>query len=180
MTNDRTNEEEFTRQREMGSTAHPPPLSSRPSTLSHDTVERLKDLVRVNQDSAKGFETTADQVKSEPVARLMRSIAAERRGFAGDLRQHVQYNKDEVTNEGSVRAKVHRWWVNVRGTVQDGDLHAMLSEAEKAEDVIKGLYQDVLKETSGSPVHSLLQSQYESIRQGHDRIRDLRDGFKKA
>lgn len=156
----------------------PPPLASRVAPLTEDTVERLKDLVRVNLDSAKGFEATAEKIKSESVARLMRSIAAERRGFASDLRLHVQLNQEELGSEGTIRAKVHRWWIGLRGSIQDGDLHAMLSEAEKAEDVIKSLYQDVLKETRGSPVYALLQSQYVSIQQGHDRIRDLRDGFK--
>lgn len=146
--------------------------------LSDDAVERLKDLVRINLDSAKGFETTADQVETASVADLMRSLATQRRSFANDLRQQIRFNMEEVGNEGLIRAKVHRWWIGVRGKVQDGDLHAMLSEAEKGEDAIKDLYQDVLKETMGSPVHPLLQSQYESVKQGHDRMRSMRDSFK--
>ena len=76
----------------MQPTGHASSAASRLTTLSDATVERLKDLVRVNLDSSRGFETTADQVESAPVADLMRSIASERRGFANDLRQQVRFN----------------------------------------------------------------------------------------
>ncbi|TWT39087.1 PA2169 family four-helix-bundle protein [Blastopirellula retiformator] len=58
------------------------------------------------------------------------------------------------------------------------DCYAILAEAEAGEDHIKHAYEDALKETAGSAMNDVLQKQYAQVKQGHDRIRDMRDAFK--
>ena len=40
---------------------------------------------------------------------------------------------------------------------------------------IKARYENVLKETAGSPYNAVLQRQYASVKEAHDTIRDMRD-----
>jgi uncharacterized protein (TIGR02284 family) len=55
--------------------------------------------------------------------------------------------------------------------------HAMLSEAERGEDYIKGKYEEILKGTAGSAVTDVLNRQYRAVKIAHDRVRDLRDTY---
>jgi len=147
--------------------------------LQTATVEKLQDLIQTNIDSVKGFRESADEISDESLASLFQSIAQERSMLAEELQQIVASAGEKPQQSGSVSASVHQTWLNVRSKLSGGDPGAILAEAERGEDVIKGLYEDVLKETAGSPINALLQSQYATVKHGHDRIRDLRDAYQK-
>lgn len=145
------------------------------TTLRPETIEGLRDLIRVNHDSAKGFREAAEQIDDDSATEHFHALAAERQGFAKRLESFVEWNGDDDTPDGSFGAKMHRWWIQFRGTVQDGDVHAILSEAERGEDQIKAKYEEVLPQISGNPVNDVLLRQYGRVKVAHDRIRDLRD-----
>jgi len=147
--------------------------------LQTATVEKLQDLIQTNIDSVKGFRESADDIRDESLASLFESIARERSMLADELQQIVASVGENPQSSGSVSASIHQTWLNIRAKLSGGDPGAILAEAERGEDVIKGLYEDVLKETAGSPVNALLQSQYATVKHGHDRIRDLRDAYQK-
>ncbi len=145
------------------------------ATLNDKTIEGLQDLIEVNLDSGKGFETVADQIDNKDLAAYFRRCGQRRQAFASELQGFVRSNGVEPKTSGSMKGTLHRWWTDLRGTVQSGDEHAMLAEAERGEDVIKHTYEGVLKETAGSPLNSMLQQQWVSVKQDHDTIRDMRD-----
>lgn len=143
--------------------------------LSKDTISGLQDLIRINIDSSKGFTTVAQQVESKPLADLFRQCAAERDTFAGQIQRYVAINAEDPADSGTVKGTMHRWWTNIRGTVQNGSEYAMLAEAERGEDAIKERYEDVIRKTAGNPLNNVLLEQYAAVKTRHDQIRDLRD-----
>ncbi len=143
--------------------------------LNKDTLSGVQELIQINLDSHVGFRTVAEQVESAPIARLFRECSDERRGFANDLQRIVRANGETPETDGSIKGAAHRWWVSVRGMVQDGDEHAMLAEAERGEDAIKHKYEEVLREIPGNAVSDVLHLQYASVKSRHDQIRSLRD-----
>ncbi|MGD9692746.1 MAG: PA2169 family four-helix-bundle protein [Phycisphaerales bacterium] len=145
------------------------------TTLEPKTISSLQNLIRINIDSAKGFDKAAQQIEHTPTAQLFKSIAGERRAFAEELRRYVRMNDEEAADSGSIKGQIHRWWINIVGTVRDGDQHAILAEAERGEDAIKHAYEDTLPPIAGNPLNRVLQDQYARVKQAHDRIRDLRD-----
>ncbi|MEC9373415.1 MAG: PA2169 family four-helix-bundle protein [Planctomycetota bacterium] len=147
--------------------------------LERKTIDKVNDLVSINVDSAKGFKEAADAVKDDRFANMFREAAEQRRGFANDLAGYIQHEM-KPDSDGSAKAKIHRWWLDVRAKLSDGDTHTVLEEAERGEDQIKGLYEKVLKETAGSPLNDVLQRQYAAVKKTHDRVRDLRDATKAA
>lgn len=148
------------------------------ANLSKETIQGLQDLLQINVDSSKGLNTAAEKIESERVARLFRTLASERRQFADDLREFVTLNDKEPRDHGSVKGTLHRWWLNLHGTVRAGDEHTVLADAEAGEDAIKHKYEEVLKGTAGSPLQKVLTEQYKRVKAGHDTIRDLRDATK--
>jgi uncharacterized protein (TIGR02284 family) len=148
-------------------------------TLEKKTIAKLQKLIRANIDSYNGFHESAEKLKDANLARLFRSIGDQRSAMATELQNFVEFNGEEAEEDGSVAAKTHRIWINIRGALNGGDAHVILSEAERGEDHIKAAYEEVLKETSGSAMNDVLQEQYRLVKKGHDQIRDLRDSTKK-
>ncbi|MEO9593978.1 PA2169 family four-helix-bundle protein [Rhodopirellula bahusiensis] len=146
--------------------------------LNETTLEKLQKLIRANIDSYNGFHESAEELKDERLATLFRSIGDERSAMAAELQQYVEFNGKEAEDDGSVAAKTHRIWINIRGKLNGGDATVILIEAERGEDHIKEAYEDVLKDTAGSAMNDVLTAQYAKVKAGHDKIRDLRDAYK--
>lgn len=145
------------------------------TNLNESTIRGLQDLIEINIDSSKGFNAAAEKIEDPKIASYCRDCASERSAFATDLSRYVELNAREPKSSGAATGAVHRWWLELRGTVQRGDEHAVLAEAERGEDAIKERYENVLKETAGSPLNSVLQQQYASVKTRHDQIKAMRD-----
>lgn len=145
------------------------------TNLDKDTIKGVKSLIEINIDSSKGFETAAENIENADIAGYFRQCSARRAQFADQLKRVVDVNNADAPDDGTAKGTIHRWWLSMRGTIQNGDEHAVLAEAERGEDSIKGTYEDVLKNTAGSPLNAVLTDQYASVKETHDTIRDMRD-----
>ncbi|WP_419184521.1 PA2169 family four-helix-bundle protein [Botrimarina mediterranea] len=139
----------------------------------------MRELRRLCVDSSKGFEECAELTDSAGLKSLFIAIADERRGLDAELERQIEWNEGHEEEDGSYLAAMHRAWIKVRDAMSGKHDDAyILSEAERGEDAIKEAYEDALKETTGSPIHSLLADQYLQVKDAHDRVRDLRDAAK--
>ncbi|WP_235908679.1 PA2169 family four-helix-bundle protein [Roseiconus nitratireducens] len=143
--------------------------------MNEETVDKLQKLIRANIDSYDGFKESAEEVSDGSLKALFKQAAEERSAMATELQNYVQLNGKEAEDEGSVAAKTHRVWMNIRSKLSGGSPHQVLVEAERGEDHIKAAYEEVLKETAGSAMNDVLQAQYRKVKEIHDKIRDLRD-----
>lgn len=145
------------------------------TTLKPETVEGLKDLVKINIDSAKGYCTSAEAVDDPNLAQFFKACAARREEFAEQLRTRLEMSDEEASDSSSLKATAHRWWIKAKAALQSGDRHGVLAEAERGEDAIKACYEEVIKEISGNPLNDLLHHQYADVKATHDTVRDMRD-----
>lgn len=143
------------------------------TTLSGETLDRLRDLVRINRDSERGFLEAASRIENAALVEQFREHAEERRRNAVELRTVVEINDADIDEVGGIAGAVHRWWLDLRSCITSSDEAVMLREAARGEAAIKKLYEEVLKETGGSAVNDLLQRQYRGIKSCHDQIRSL-------
>lgn len=148
--------------------------------LNEQTIEAVQDLIQANIDSADGFQEAAKQVEDSNIAALFTELEKERRRLTAELQVHVQLNGERPRTEGSWLASIHQTWIDLRAKLNSGDAHVLLCEAERGEDFIKHAYEDVLKRTAGSPMQDVLTTQHAIIKEGHDRVRDLRDHYKQT
>ncbi len=144
--------------------------------LSDTTLSKLRELRRLCVDSSKGFEECAELTESAGLKSLFLSIADERRGMDAELERQIEWNDEHEEEDGSYIAAMHRAWIKIRDAMSgDHEDRYILSEAERGEDSIKEAYEEALKDAVGSPIHSLLASQYLKVKDAHDRVRDMRD-----
>ncbi|MEZ6137576.1 MAG: PA2169 family four-helix-bundle protein [Pirellulaceae bacterium] len=146
--------------------------------LNDKTIDKLQMLIRANIDSYNGFHESAEEIDDARLSALFKEVGDQRSAIASELQEFVEFNGREAEDDGSVAAKTHRIWINIRGKLNGGDPHVILIEAERGEDHIKAAYEEVLKETAGSAMNDVLTRQYASVKAGHDKIRDLRDAYK--
>lgn len=150
------------------------------ANLNDETLSRLQQLVQINIDSANGFREAADAVDDSALASEFRVWAVDRTRQAEELGKYVNLNDEEVNREGSWSAAMHQTWIKMRAALNGGDPYVVLVEAERGEDQIMEKYEEVLKQTAGSAMNSILQRQYADVKSVHDRVRDLRDSRKSS
>lgn len=144
------------------------------AALDETTVADLKDLVRINTDSARGFRRAAGEIQNQRIASFLKRNAEERQRFAVELQTLLRMSEEDAEDIGSVRGAVHRWWIGLRGLIAGGNEHAILGEAERGEEALKTRYEDALDRAGDNPVFETLLAHYKSIEQTQERLRDLR------
>lgn len=143
--------------------------------LSDDTLDKLRELRRLNVDSAKGFQESAELVKDHGIKQAFLEFAEQREQQAEELAKHVAWNDGAEEERGSYAAAMHRTWLNVREACSSDTVQTALIEAERGEDAIKEAYEKALEEVKDAPIHDLIASQYDQVKTVHDRVRDLRE-----
>src|SRR5262245_26138569 len=112
------------------------------SKLPDKSIAWLQELAQINVDSRDGFRDAADNLagKDTSVMTMFRNLADERTAQAAELEDLIAANGETPKHAGSATAAAHRAWMDLRAAL-GGGVHAMLSEAERGEDYIKGKYE---------------------------------------
>lgn len=148
------------------------------TTLRDETISALQDLIQINIDSRDGFREAADKIEDITLASIFQELSSQRNDQASELRTLVSANAEEPKKKGSAAAAIHRTWMDLRAALGGGN-YAILAEAERGEDHIKDKYEAELKSVPASAVSDVLHRHYAAVKASHDRIRDLRDEYKR-
>jgi uncharacterized protein (TIGR02284 family) len=151
------------------------------TTEPHDhskCLHQLQSLLSINIDSQKGFEEAAQHTKDAQLKSLFAEIGQKRAFNASELRQYLSSAGEEPTNSGSASAAIHRWWIDAKQALNGQDATGILNEAERGEDSIKHEYEGALKDANDSNVRDLIERQYRNVKEGHDRVKALRDSYR--
>lgn len=150
-------------------------------TMSNDDViSTLNELIETCKDGQEGFRQAAEGVERSDLKSLFFEFSQQRAHFAGELQSVVQSLGGDPETSGSTAGALHRGWINLKSALTGKDEKAILNECERGEDSAKETYQDALEEQLPSNVLEIVQNQYESILQAHDRVKMLRDSFKET
>lgn len=140
-----------------------------------DVIATLNDLIETSRDGEDGFRTCADAVKSPRLKEAFEHAASRCAQAVGELQGKVRGLGGDPERRGSVSASLHRGWVNLKSTITGMDEGAVLSECERGEDVAKKAYEDALAKDLPADVRSMIERQYQGVRQHHDQVRQLRN-----
>ncbi|MDB5686423.1 MAG: hypothetical protein JWR77_1012 [Rhizorhabdus sp.] len=141
---------------------------------SHD-IRTLNSLIATTLDSVDGYTTAAEDADNSRYAQAFRARAAERRGVVQALQTEVSRLGGNPEDDGTILAGAHRAFLNLKAAVTGKDDKAIVNEVERGEDHIKHKFDDALQDSELSgPVLAAIRSAYESVRAGHDEMRDLK------
>jgi uncharacterized protein (TIGR02284 family) len=140
-----------------------------------DVIDTLNDLIETSKDGEAGFRTCAEGVKNAQLKEVFEKAADRCAQGAAELQAKVRELGGDPDRSGSASGAVHRAWVNVKSTITGMDEKAVLEECERGEDVAKRNYEAALKKDLPPDVKSIVERQYQGVKQNHDRVRELRN-----
>jgi uncharacterized protein (TIGR02284 family) len=136
----------------------------------------LNTLIRAGRDAEQGFLAAADSVPEPELVQLFADYAVQRARFVSELQERVRTMRGDPEQAGSIGGEVHRAWLGLRAALDSNEVHAILSECERGEDMAVRAYRDALAERDiDQQTRAIIQRQYEFVQAAHDRVRQLRD-----
>lgn len=150
--------------------------------MGHDhDINVLNTLITTTIDSANGFERSAEDAESPRFTEMFREFGQDRRKVVGRLQERVRSLGGTPNDDGSLKADLHRRWVDMRDALSKGGDKEVIEEVERGEDYIKGKFDAALQDRELSPdTLAVIRECYESVRAGHDRASALKHGMQGA
>ena len=94
------------------------------------------------------------------------------------LRSEVRRLGGDPEEGGSFLGKAHQRFEDLKAAITGRDEKAIINEVERGEDYLKAKWQAALE--SGNlhgETHDLVERSYQSVKQGHDQISQLKHAF---
>ncbi len=145
--------------------------------MNSETIESLQELVRGLEDSVKYHHEAAKGIDDDFVAQTFREIASERKQICDNLSGFVALADEKPADDGTFGGTLRTIWTSFRTGLNGGDSTVVLIEAERAEDAIVQKFKDVLPEIAGNPINAKLNGYFSVVKNGHDRVKALRDAY---
>lgn len=140
-----------------------------------DVISTLNDLIETCKDGQNGFQSAMEGVRDGSLKSTFQQYAQQRAQFASELQGEVRQLGGDPEQSGTVTAALHRGWMDIKLAVKGKNEHMILAECERGEDSAVQNYEEALSKNLPTQVASIVQRQYDAIKQAHDRIRRLRD-----
>jgi uncharacterized protein (TIGR02284 family) len=129
---------------------------------SNNDVTTLNSLIATTIDSINGYQESADAVENRQFRELFQELARDRQG-------------GNPEDDGTTLAAAHRTFVDLKSAITGRDDKAVINEVERGEDHIKDKYEAALNDSGlSAEARQVVQESYQSVRRGHDRVRDLK------
>ena len=140
---------------------------------SKAAIEVLNDLIETCMDGVSGFRTAVSAVKSVEAKQLFNSRIKLIESAESELRAEVRNLGGEPAKTGSVAAKIHRGWMDIKEAVTGKDEAAITTECERGELVAVKNYEEALKKDLPSNVRTMVERQHKGTVQNLERVRAL-------
>jgi uncharacterized protein (TIGR02284 family) len=138
-------------------------------------IRTLNSLIATTLDSVDGYTEAAKDAKNPRFADMFTSRAKERRQVASDLQAAVVRMGGDAEDDGTILASAHRTFIDLKSAVTGSDDTAIINEVERGEDHIKAKFEDAMGETDlSSEARTAIASAWDSVKSGHDQMRDLK------
>lgn len=148
------------------------------STMTPDhVISALNSLISLNRDDQKGFQEAAEKIEATEIKTYYLEQSLSRAQFVGELQSQVHSLGSEPEDKGTVSGALHRGWMNLKTALGGGD-HAILAATESVEDHAISTYRKAMSESLPADVRDIVERQFESVRQSHNKVKALRDSLK--
>ncbi|HET7606109.1 MAG TPA: PA2169 family four-helix-bundle protein [Sphingomicrobium sp.] len=141
-------------------------------------ISTLNTLIATTIDSITGYENSAKDIESERFREIFRQRADERQQVVEQLRSEVRRLGGNPEDDGSFMGKTHQRFEDLKSAVTGGDDKSIINEVERGEDYLKEKFETALNsDTLSGDSRSVVERCYQSVRQGHDQISQLKHGM---
>jgi len=140
-----------------------------------DFATVVQNVITVNRDAEQGYRAAADAVPDTTLKRMFVDLSTQRAGFATEIQKAVRDIGFEPPNPLGTAGTLRGVWIAFKGAVLANKAHAVLVEAERAEDDSLAAYRAGLSMVLHPELRAIVERQFAAIQESHLRIRTLRD-----
>ena len=144
---------------------------------SNNNVGTLETLTTTLIDSVNGYRDAAQNAEGSKFQEIFRRNADERSRVAEELRAEIRRLGGNPPADGSVLGATHQRFLDLKAAVTGRDDTAIINEVERGEDYLKEKFETALGSDIDPQIRSVIERAYQSVRRGHDRVRDLKHGL---
>jgi len=149
------------------------------TTQDHD-IKVLNGLIETTLDSADGYREAAKETEDSRYKSVFEKRSFERQQVATDLQGEVRQLGGDPEDDGSILAKAHRAFLDVKHALLR-DEQAVVNSVENGEDHIKAKYERALEDSDVSATtKEAIRRAYDSVKSGHDQMRDLKHALERT
>jgi uncharacterized protein (TIGR02284 family) len=150
------------------------------ATTTKTIAHVLNSLVETCKDGQEGFRSAAEDVTNRALKNLFNELSIERGRFCNELQRLVKTLGEDAESSGSLSGSLHRGWIDLKSALSSGNEYSILAECERGEDAAVSEYRDALEHDElPESVRDVIGRQYLGVKESHDRVRDLRDAYKR-
>jgi uncharacterized protein (TIGR02284 family) len=143
-----------------------------------DEITTLNTLIATTIDSVTGYENSAQEIENSRFQEIFRKRASERQDVVSKLQAEVRRLGGEPDEGGSFLGKAHQRFEDLKSAITGGDDKAIINEVERGDDYLKEKFETALSAgTLSGESRSVVESCYQSVRQGHDQMSQLKHGM---
>jgi uncharacterized protein (TIGR02284 family) len=144
------------------------------SNPGHHDIKVLNSLIETTLDSADGYREAAKETDNANYKSVFEKRSFERQQIATDLQGSVRTLGGEPEDDGSILAKAHRAFLDVKHALLR-DEQAVVNSVENGEDFIKAKFEKALEDTDiSATTRETIRRAYATVKDGHDQMRDLK------
>jgi uncharacterized protein (TIGR02284 family) len=140
-----------------------------------DLFATLNELIETSKDGEEGFRAAADNVENAVLRTFFAEKAERCREGAEQLQDIIREMGGSPATSGSMTGALHRFWVNIRGTLSGMDDGATLAECERGEEAAMRAYEGALNQPLPGDVRQIVDRQYAEVKANRERVREMRN-----
>lgn len=144
------------------------------TTANDHDIKVLNGLLEAVLDSVDGYREAAKETDQTRYRGLFEQRAEERGRVAADLQAAVRGLGGEPDHEGSILAKAHRAFLDIKHALLR-DEQSVVASVESGEDHLKARFDRALEDDRiSATTRDVIRRAYVSVRQGHDEMSALK------
>lgn len=137
-----------------------------------------KDLIETLEDGRDGFAHAADKLGESDrpdLSTKFRAYSDQRAAFSAELDRLAAQYGDDIDEDGSMGAAVHRAWMTVKDAISGSNPEGILDAAEQGEDHAVAEYEKALNADISPNLRTVIESQFTEIKTAHNEVKSLRN-----
>ncbi len=140
---------------------------------NNEIISLLDGLIETCRDGHDGFRMAADGVTDNTLRQILLDFSFQRSQFVLNLQELARGIAPDPEQTETETVGLLRGWINIRAAVAREDEANILEECAFGEDAAVNNYRDALEKALPDPILEAVRAQYEQVREGRDRIREL-------
>ena len=143
-----------------------------------DDKDAAKELVETLKDGEKGYASAADKVRDGDHAEwatTLQRFSEQRADFQREIVDLGEDYGDDVDEDGTVTAALHRGWLSLKDALTGDDPEGVLSACVTGEDHAVSEYEKALKQDLSAGFREVVTRQHAAVVTARDEVKALQN-----